>query len=234
MGAKRQWSDIPTSDKTCLLCERQHHANGYCKRHDVEAKEHRGMTGRHPKEAYEAKRHLGCEFPQCTSTQSGGNYACRLTETTLKLCGAHYKQWVLLPSGKRSLNQLRILEMSRNPCSLEEALLRKIRKTRGCWHWEGYAITDPKRPTIAPYGRLKRPESSSNLAHRIAYEVWVGEIPEGMEIHHKCANSLCVKPDHLQLATKAENSLEMMARRSYERHIKALQKRIHDLEEGAA
>jgi hypothetical protein len=156
-----------------------------------------------------------------------------LTETTLKLCHAHHKQWVRLPSGKRSLDQLKLLKLNAIPCSLEEALLRRTRKTRGCWHWEGYAVHDP-RPSVPPYGRLKRPESSSNLVHRIAYEVWGGEIPEGMEIHHKCANTLCVKPAHLQLATKAQNLLEMSARRSYERHIKALEKRIQDLEEDAA
>jgi hypothetical protein len=230
MGVKRQWSDIPTSDKTCLLCERQHHANGYCKSHDQTAKEHRAKTGRHPAAVYEAKRHLGCEFPQCGSTVS----IFQFTETTLKVCQAHYKQWIRLPLGERSLDQLNPLEMSRNPCSLEEALLRKTRKTKGCWHWIGFAYTNPRRPYAKPYGRFKRPESGSNLAHRIAYEVWVGEIPEGMDIHHKCANTLCVKPDHLQLATKAENSLDMLARRSYESQIKALQKRIQGLEEAAA
>ena len=230
MGLNRQWSDLDTSDKTCLLCERQHHAHGYCKSHDQAAKEHRAKTGRHPAAVYEAKRHLGCEFPQCTTSVERFNF----TETTLKLCQAHYKQWIRLPLGERSLDRLNPLEMSRLPCPLEEALLRKIRKTRGCWHWEGFTVTDPKRPAAKSYGRFKRPESSSNVAHRIAYEVWVGEIPEGMDIHHKCANTLCVKPAHLQLATKAENSLEMLARRSYEAHIKALQKRIRDLEADAA
>ena len=221
-----KWSDLPTSDKTCLLCERQHHANGYCKSHDQAAKEHRALTGRHPKEVYGAKRHLGCEFPQCTTTVERFNF----TETTLKLCQGHYKQWLRLPLGKRSLDQLNPLDLTRLPCSLEEAILRRTRKTRGCWHWEGTAYSDKRRPYLSDYGRLKRPESSSNLVHRIAYEVWVGEIPKGMDLHHKCANTLCVKPAHLQLATKAQNTLEMSARRSYEKYIKVLEAHIRGLE----
>jgi len=223
------WSSFNAKKRTCLLCDRPHHSNGYCKSHDQTAKEHRVLTGRHPKEVYEAKRDISCEFPQCATTVKRFNF----TETTLKLCQAHYKQWLRLPLGKRSLDQLNPLEMDRLPCSLEEALLRKIRKTRGCWYWEGYAYSDPKRPTIAPYGRLKRPESSSFLVHRIAYEVWVGEIPEGMDIHHNCANTLCVKPAHLELATQADNSLEMLARNSYKRYIKTLEKRIRELETSA-
>ena len=58
----------------------------------------------------------------------------------------------------------------------------------------------------------------------------IAPIPEGMTIHHKCANTLCVNPDHLQLSTNAENILEMNARNSYIRHIACLEKRIKELE----
>lgn len=42
-------------------------------------------------------------------------------------------------------------------------------------------------------------------AHRAAYEHFVGPIPDGLQIDHLCRNKLCVRPDHLEAVTLAEN-----------------------------
>ncbi len=68
------------------------------------------------------------------------------------------------------------------------------------------------------------------LAHRHMYWLHTGEDIEGKTVHHKCANARCVNPSHLQLASKAENTLEMLARRDYEAEIARLQLRIIELE----
>lgn len=67
----------------------------------------------------------------------------------------------------------------------------------GCWIWDGSA-------TAAGYGTLHangRPRS----AHRVAYEMYRGRIPDGLELDHKCRNTFCVNPDHLDAVPHAVN-----------------------------
>lgn len=44
-------------------------------------------------------------------------------------------------------------------------------------------------------------------AHRMSYEMFVGDIPEGLVIDHLCRNPACVNPDHLEVVTNKENIL---------------------------
>jgi hypothetical protein len=67
----------------------------------------------------------------------------------------------------------------------------------GCWEWSGPI-------TKKGYGNYK--VDGIQQAHRVAYTMLVGPIPEGLALDHLCLNHLCVRPSHLEPVTFAENT----------------------------
>jgi len=49
-------------------------------------------------------------------------------------------------------------------------------------------------------------------AHRVAYMVWKGHIPENTFVLHKCDNPRCIEPSHLHLGSQKDNMREMRER----------------------
>ena len=69
----------------------------------------------------------------------------------------------------------------------------------GCWVWQrardmhGYGVIQVRGKALG--------------AHRVAYEIVKGPIPEGLTIDHLCRTRACINPDHLEAVTNRENIL---------------------------
>lgn len=143
-----------------------------------------------------------CSFPDCTGVM----------KTYKEWCPAHYAQ---LRTGKPLKPRRRY-----NPgIHTLEDLLKETTLEGGCMRFREFD----------DYGRLEV-DGKPWRAHRLSYQLATGEDVEGIAIHHKCANTWCINPDHLQRATDYDNNLEMLARRSYEAQIAALRVRVAELE----
>lgn len=71
------------------------------------------------------------------------------------------------------------------------------RPGRGCWNWTA--------ATLQGYGIFRLDGGTMARAHRVAYELLVGPIPDGLTLDHLCRNPGCVKPSHLEPVTLSEN-----------------------------
>lgn len=74
----------------------------------------------------------------------------------------------------------------------------------GCFCWAGYVDRDG-------YGRIKV-KGENILAHRVAWELFNGAIPEGEQVLHACDNPSCSRPDHLFLGDAAVNMADRNAK----------------------
>jgi hypothetical protein len=84
-----------------------------------------------------------------------------------------------------------------------QKLERRHRLTEtGCWQWtgklhpDGYGVID-----VTLSRNLRRPR----MVHRVAYELFVGPVPSGLQLDHLCRNRACFNPEHLEPVTQQEN-----------------------------
>lgn len=71
-----------------------------------------------------------------------------------------------------------------------------------CWPWLG-CVAKPQG-----YGRAGK----RGYAHRLAYEIVHGPIPDGLEVRHACDNRICCNPAHLSIGKRKDNVQDMLER----------------------
>lgn len=95
---------------------------------------------------------------------------------------------------------------------ISERFEEKVDRSGRCHVW-----TASTRPANGGrYGQftimIARNQRKNVLAHRLAWELERGEIPEGKQIDHLCRNTLCVNVEHLQVVTPSMNQRRRLDR----------------------
>lgn len=88
----------------------------------------------------------------------------------------------------------------------EDLLLRRLwakidKRADGCWIWRGCPDTE--------YGVIER-DGKNVKVHRLMYQLFKGEIPQGHEVRHSCHNRPCCNPEHLSTGTRTDNMRDKM------------------------
>jgi len=89
----------------------------------------------------------------------------------------------------------------------EQLFWTKVDKSAGpdaCWPWTG-AITTHRYGCVQFYRRVLG-------AHKVAYLLAHGPVPDGLQIRHSCDNPPCCNPAHLSLGTRKDNAADKVAR----------------------
>jgi hypothetical protein len=81
---------------------------------------------------------------------------------------------------------------------------RAIVCNNGCWEYSGYR-NDGGYGIISVLGNPQK-------AHRVAYDLCVGDVPNDMKVLHSCDNPPCVNPAHLFLGTQQDNVDDMIGK----------------------
>ena len=82
---------------------------------------------------------------------------------------------------------------------------RAVRSESGCLEWQGF-----RNP--AGYGRIGNGDKHTMLAHRAAWIIANGDIPEGKHVLHSCDNPACIEVSHLFIGTPADNTRDKISK----------------------
>lgn len=110
------------------------------------------------------------------------------------LCDMHYQRW--RQHGSTDDPRATLAERL-------DARLLKGAEPGACWVWTG--------ATLKGYGQIGD-AGVVKYAHRVAYELAFGPIPDGLMVCHRCDNPPCCNPDHLFTGTALDNVADMVGK----------------------
>lgn len=140
---------------------------------------------------------LGAQLPPHPCSVEG----CERRAESRGWCSSHYTQW---RTGREISGPFTETEVDRFWLKVNrDGPVSEHRPDLGrCWLWtnvldsKGYGRWSPSKHTI-----------DEQMAHRRAYVLFIGPIPDGLELDHLCRVRNCVNPSHLEPVTHRENSL---------------------------
>jgi hypothetical protein len=90
-------------------------------------------------------------------------------------------------------------------CTFDEYFWSKVIKTDGCWIWSGPISVSKTRGRM--HGNVEF-KGKTQTAHKAAYELVIGPVPYGKELHHVCKNKTCVRlnENHVIAITRLEHA----------------------------
>jgi hypothetical protein len=106
-------------------------------------------------------------------------------------------------NSRKSIGQSKAWE-KRRPATIEAYLDSKCeKKENGCWESKN-----------CREGKYKEGQYNGEefLLHIKSYEVHNGLVPKGLIVRHKCDNTKCINPEHLEVGTKKDNRQDFLRR----------------------
>lgn len=191
-------------------CTRIHYAKGYCQPHwgqHSRGSELKPIGWKPPKRYCSldgcsdlVKARNMCDKHYRKSLRDAVTQECKVSGCKYLIarrgyCSSHYRQ--ALEWGESKVRPLGGSSLTRGMTD-EARFDFYVHKTDTCWVWIG------ARRGGTGYGSFYS-QGEGTLAHRYSYQRFVGPIPDGFVIDHKCHNRACVNPDHLQVVTHKQN-----------------------------
>ena len=101
---------------------------------------------------------------------------------------------------------------------IETRIKKHTIKVGECWIWQGWKDRCGYGCTQFGCGRKSR-VGKVKKAHRVSYEFYVGPIPKGMYVCHKCDTPACVNPEHLFLGSQKDNMADCSSKGRIKTHF---------------
>ena len=146
------------------------------------------------------------------------------TKSVCSVCGSDF---YVPPSHRRndqacSRKCRSVRQVQRQTKDLQTRFWAKVDKSGDCWVWTASLLK-------TGYGCI-RINKTTFRAHRIAYEIAVGPIPDGALLRHTCDNPKCVNPSHLLPGTHKDNVQDALERGQMKRGEEAPNAKLSALE----